>query len=375
MARILYGVAGEGFGHSSRSELLGQRLINAGHTVLFAASRKSYSYLKPTFQDAVQPVYGLSFYCRNGRVYPMRTLWQNIAGYPKGAAANRRLFADSVEPFEPDLVISDFEPFSAWWAQRHRVPCVSIDHEHVLTCCELDGERALWKERLLAQIVTRGYHTFADAYLIPNFFKAPVTNAHAALTPPVVRNIVLNQRPESGEHVVMYATGADEKMRQRILDIAQSFRRHRFYVYGFNRDLERGNCVFKKTSTDGFIRDLASCRGVIATAGFSLISECLHFRKPMLLIPLQDQYEQLLNTFYVEKLGLGQRSDTLTGECVGSFLSNLDTPLKTHPLVEYPDNEKFFSIVDNTFKHIGFDLNLCGSSPKRALCRRSQIRA
>ena len=31
MARIIYGVAGEGFGHSSRSHLIGQRLIDAGH--------------------------------------------------------------------------------------------------------------------------------------------------------------------------------------------------------------------------------------------------------------------------------------------------------------------------------------------------------
>lgn len=39
MAKILYGVAGEGFGHSSRSELFGRRLIEAGHEVMFAASR------------------------------------------------------------------------------------------------------------------------------------------------------------------------------------------------------------------------------------------------------------------------------------------------------------------------------------------------
>ena len=46
MARIIYGVAGEGFGHSSRSHLIGQRFIDAGHDVMFVGSQKSLLYLK-----------------------------------------------------------------------------------------------------------------------------------------------------------------------------------------------------------------------------------------------------------------------------------------------------------------------------------------
>jgi len=33
MARIIYAVAGEGFGHSSRSHLIGQRLLEANISV------------------------------------------------------------------------------------------------------------------------------------------------------------------------------------------------------------------------------------------------------------------------------------------------------------------------------------------------------
>jgi len=39
MAKIIYAVAGEGFGHSSRSHLIGQRFIDAGHDVMFAGSQ------------------------------------------------------------------------------------------------------------------------------------------------------------------------------------------------------------------------------------------------------------------------------------------------------------------------------------------------
>ena len=46
-------------------------------------------------------------------------------------------------------------------------------------------------------------------------------------------------------------------------------------------------------------------RSWIATPGFSLISACLHFRKKMLLLPIQGQYEQMVNAYYVQKLRLG----------------------------------------------------------------------
>ncbi|MHC5088901.1 MAG: hypothetical protein ACYSOT_04735, partial [Planctomycetota bacterium] len=55
-------------------------------------------------------------------------------------------------------------------------------------------------------------------------------------------------------------------------------------------------------------------------------------------------------------------SDTLTAECVESFLVGLDRGARPGRRVAYPDNEKFFSIVDDTFSRIGLDLNLCGTN-------------
>ncbi len=361
MAKILYGVAGEGFGHSSRSELIGQRLVEAGHQVVFAASQKSYNYLKPTFNRKVRPVYGLSFYYDDGRVHPLRTVIQNINGLREGIGTNRRLFSKFANNFKPDVVISDFEPFSAWWAWANRVPCVSVDHEHLLTCCELDKEPTFWRERFLANAVTRGYHTFADAYLILNFFQTPIKNKRATLVPPVIRQKVQQFNSEKQDHIVMYSTDGGAAMQDRLFEMVRSFKNHRFFIYGFNEDRTMGNCVFKKTATEGFLTDLSACRGVIASAGFSLLSECLHFQKPMLLVPVKDQYEQILNAYYIEKLGLGHRTNTISQDSIKRFLTDIDSlPKERESAVEYPDNERFFQLFDQTFTTIGAPLDLCG---------------
>ena len=59
MAKVVYGVAGEGFGHSSRSQLIGQKLIDGGHEVIFVASEKSYAYLQQYFGGKVKEITGL----------------------------------------------------------------------------------------------------------------------------------------------------------------------------------------------------------------------------------------------------------------------------------------------------------------------------
>jgi uncharacterized protein (TIGR00661 family) len=358
MARILYGVAGEGFGHSSRSELLGEHLIKTGHEVLFAASRKSLAYLQPTFREQIREVYGLSFYYRNGRIHPLRTVLQNLSGYRKGFMTNFRLFSEIASQFRPDLVISDFEPFSAWWAWRNNVPCVSIDHEHLMTCFKFETAQLSWKEQAMAHLVMRGYHTFADAYIVLNFFQASAVNKAAYMVPPVVRRRVLQVAPSVGEHVTVYSTDHSEPTLNHILEICSRRRNQRFFIYGFNRSAEMGNCVLKLTSTDTFLNDLASCRAVVATAGFSLLSECLHFRKPMLLMSIKEQYEQAINAYYVEKLGMGRRTERLTYESLQNFLNHLQTFRFDHPQALLPDNSRYFSHLQTTFAKFGFDLDL-----------------
>ncbi len=359
MAKILYGVAGEGFGHSSRSELIGQALIDAGHDVIFAASQKSHSYLRSTYGKRVREVFGLSFYCRGGRVHPFRTVLQNLARLPNGLITNQHLFSKVVGKLKPDVVISDFEPFSAWWAWANKVPCISIDHEHLLTCCQMDQEPNSRKERWLAEAVTRGYHTFANAYMILNFFKTPIKNRRAVLVPPVVRTRVTQFQPENKEHLLIYSTDSSPEMRHQIAETVQAFQDYPFFVYGFNEDGEEGNCIFRKKSTEHFLADLASCRAVIATAGFSLLSECLYFRKPMLLSPVQDQYEQILNAYYIEKLQLGCRMNRINRTSIQAFISALERfPKPDENLVEYPSNSRFFELFNQTSERLGFGFHI-----------------
>ena len=345
MAKIIYAVAGEGFGHSSRSHLIGQRLIDAGHDCIFVGSQKSLLYLKQYFGERVKEIFGLSFAFVDGRIDKSETLKRNLLKLPEGNRQNDELFKKHFEPFGPDLVISDFEPFSAWWAWRNRVPFISIDHEHVLTLCKLEHTRGNWFSRITASVVTECHYVGAVAYIIVNFFDAPLRVDSAVLAPPIIRPVVCSLKAEEGEHILLYSTtGEDEEQLREVLD---KFGEQKFYVYGFDKSAEYKNCIFKERSTEGFLADLAGARGVIASAGFSLISECMYLKKKMLLLPLAGQYEQIINAHYVQKLGLGILSDKLDEVILARFLDELDKPMSSDERIIWPDDDKFFEILQS----------------------------
>lgn len=353
MAKIIYAVAGEGFGHSTRSHLIGQRLIDAGHNVMFVGSKNSLLYLRQYFgppKADVKEIFGLSFAYDNGYVDPIRTLKKNLVKLPKGHRRNVELFKKHFEPFEPDLVISDFEPFSAWWAWRKNIPFISIDNEHTLTLCELEHPAKNWFSRMTASMVTRCHYIGAATYIIMNFFRAPLRIDSAVLAPPIVRPIVCALRPVEGEHILVYSTtGTGEDQLRQVLG---KFGGQKFYVYGFNKSAEHKNCIFKNRSIEGFLADLASARGVIASAGFSLISECMYLKKKMLLLPVAGQYEQIINAHYVQKLGLGISAGKLDEPVLARFLDELGKPMPTDERIIWPDNDRFFQILQQVLNKL-----------------------
>src|SRR3979411_1700976 len=122
-----------------------------------------------------------------------------------------------------------------------------------------------------------------------------------------------------------------------------------FVAYGFGRegnDRNAGNILFKKPSLDGFLADLVAAKAIIANAGFSLVTEALHLGKPYLAVPVEHQFEQIFNAYWVDKAGYGAYWEELNKERVESFLFNL--PHFREKLAGYPrqGNQALLQKVD-----------------------------
>jgi len=65
----------------------------------------------------------------------------------------------------------------------------------------------------------------------------------------------------------------------------------------------------------------------------------------MLLLPLAGQYEQIINAQYIEKLSLGISAENLDEPAIARFLEELDKPIPSDEKIIWPDNDKFFDIL------------------------------
>jgi uncharacterized protein (TIGR00661 family) len=339
MANILYGVNGEGAGHSTRAKEVLNHLVAKGHKVHVASFDRGLQNLKADFD--VTEIYGFRFAYVNNRVRYKRTIAKNLITVPQ-AAKSLTFLKHLCQDERIDLIITDFEPLTCHIGRKLRIPVISIDNQHCLTNAVVSYPKQYRSDAAAAKIVTKLMTPHARAYLVISFFTAPIRKRNTFLFPPLLRQEILAATPTEGDHVLVYVTSPAPALAKLLASV-----RGRFIAYGFGREGTEANIVFKKPSLDGFFHDLTSARAIIANSGFSLVTEALHLRKPYLAVPVSHQFEQIFNAYWLQKSGYGTYWEQLNKERIDSFLYNL--PHYREFLADYPrhGNQALFEKLDS----------------------------
>ncbi len=345
---ILYGVPGEGMGHATRSKVVIDYLLKQ-HNVQVVSSARAFQFLNKSFPGRVHEIKGFHFAYKNAQVSKTGTFLLNLKSAARNLLFNFTEYLHLHKSFKPDLVISDFESFSFVYAKQHRLPIISIDNMQVMDRCILDIEipKEERKNYALAKGIVKAKVPGAKHYFITGFFDAVLRKKNTSIVPPIVREAIINAKPEKGDHILMYQTSSTlasvKEVLHKIGDIT-------FYVYGFNKDERDGNVIFKTFSEEGFVKDLASAQAVIANGGFSFISEAVYLKKPVYSFPLKNQFEQFVNAAYIDKLGYGRHFENLTADNLKVFLYDLNIFKKNLSTYKQNGNEMLFRMLDEEIK-------------------------
>jgi uncharacterized protein (TIGR00661 family) len=279
-------------------------------------------------QFDVTEIYGFRFAYVNNRVRYKRTIAKNLITVPQAAKSLSRL-KDLVTEWKTDLVITDFEPLTCHIGHKLDLPVISIDNQHCLTNAVVSYPKQYRRDATAAKLVTRLMTPRANAYLVISFFTAPIRKRNTFLFPPLLRQQILDATPTESDHVLVYVTSPAPALAKLLGSV-----RCRFIAYGFGREGQEGNILYKKPSIDGFFADLTRARAIVANSGFSLVTEALHLGKPYLAVPVSHQFEQIFNAYWLEKSGYGAYWEDMNKERVESFFYNL--PHYREALAKYP---------------------------------------
>jgi uncharacterized protein (TIGR00661 family) len=347
--RILYGVVGEGMGHATRSRVVLEHLLNAGHEVRVVVSGRAHRFLHERLQHhknfSIEEIHGLTLSYFGPGVDRSKSLFENLRKAPKGVKKNIKVYREVAESgFRPELVISDFESWAALYALNHRIPVISIDNMQIINRCNHDKVITSGKgfDYSLAKLAVKIKMPGAYHFLITSFFFPELRKKYTTIVPPILRPEVLAAKREPGNHILVYQTAPSNQL----LIPALKKLPYRFRVYGMGREGSEGNVTLCSFSETGFLDDLRTAKAVIAGGGFTLLSEAVSLHVPVLSIPMTRQYEQELNARYIEACGYGTWSAHLDTDTTSQFLERLDQYASALQSYTRHDNSMLFGCVD-----------------------------
>jgi uncharacterized protein (TIGR00661 family) len=318
---ILYGVPSEGMGHATRSKVLIAELLKE-HNVQVVTSDRAFTFLDESFPGHVHEIKGFHFAYKNAAVTKWGTLKQTLKTAPENLITNFHKYRELHTSFQPDIVISDFESFSYFFAKYHNLPIISVDNMQAINRGQMDiliPENEKGNHRLSKNIVKIKVPD-CNHYFITSFFPFELQKPDTTIVPPIIREQIIRAEPKRGEHILVYQTSATQK---NLVHILNEVKNEQFHLYGFNRSEIIGNVTLMPFSEERFVEDLAGARAIIANGGFSLLSEAVYLGKPVCSFPIRSQFEQYLNAAYIDKLGYGRNFAEFTPDAVKAFIYDI----------------------------------------------------
>lgn len=283
--RILYGIQGTGNGHISRArEIIPYLKEHCDIDILISGTQSDIAmnqHIKYRFN-------GLGYaYGRHGKIDISRTLVQAKIG---------RLIRDirNVPVNDYDMIISDFEPISAWAGKLAGKHVVAMSHQASF----LSNKSPRPSNRnAFAEGIFRHYAPCNSAV---GFHFKQYDNF---IQKPIIRKAIRELTPTWNDHITVYLPAFHHDALVNILHQLPETRWDLFSKHT-HVSFESRNVTIRPIDDTMFVRSLETCQGLLTGAGFESPSEALFLGKMLMVVPMSMQYEQQCNAKALRMMGV-----------------------------------------------------------------------
>lgn len=347
---VLFIVTGVGYGDSIRSHAIIKALLkhNPSTKIMVAAYDNSYNYFKDKYRTVKIAGYKLlgmslkfrvlSFISNN---YVLPYTWFSVSFKLRNL----------VKDFKPDVVVSDFEPAGIILGRMLRKPSVVV----------FAYDPSLFKEfkhknnkLVIEAMYFQRLYSLADVAIIPSLLGKKQSKDYCYVNPVVITKPselpserVLMRRLNLKRPPVLVMLGGSSfgvNLARRLMRVVKNFDED-FIIFGSNVKLPQRKNVKHFLFKPNFVEYLKVCKGVITLGGNLTLSECVAYRKPVLVFPIKDHVEQALNAYALRNAAMVKYDMKGLRKTVESFLKNLKSIRRKMPRVEPSGSEEVAAII------------------------------
>jgi uncharacterized protein (TIGR00661 family) len=316
--KVMFAVHGAGRGHMTRAIALNEMLDRRGHRVAAVLVGSNQTCALPVFfeQAFSVPVYHVAspgFTLKNARaISKTGTAAHFIGHFPAFGRSLVRLH-QVIKTVQPDLILNFLEPLMGFYnlLRPHRIPVLTVGHQLMIEHPQFAKVREFAVERFGMRQYVR-LASARSARLALSFYPAPdIPGRRLVVCPPILRRQLFELLPgATGKHLLIYLLNHGYT--------PEIIRWHEKYPYisihcfydkpgAPAEDFYDEKLVFQRIHGDKFLSLMASCRAVACTAGFESVSEAAYLGKPLLMVPVEKDLGQYVNSRDAEQAGLGIR--------------------------------------------------------------------
>jgi len=332
MGKFIFTVQGEGRGHLTQAISLTQVAREAGHEVVGYAvgsfqGRKVPAFFKEFIGDTplIQYESPSINYGKGKSVQLGKTAFQAFRRFRTywNSACQLQEFIDELQP---DGLVNFYESITGLYFLKtgSKLPCMSVGHQYLLLNRHFQSISEKKLDQFLLNLNTK-ITAIGSQKLVGLSFRPMASDElnHISVVPPLLRQEIRALQPEQGERWLVYLTHfrlADEIMAwsnknpEIQLDCFwDNPARREEYAYS-------ENLTFYPIDAEKYLQKMQGCKGLISTAGFESVAEAMYLGKPVMMVPVPNHIEQMINAYDGELSGAGIAARTFDLDVFKGYL-------------------------------------------------------
>jgi len=327
--KILFIVTGVGYGDSKRSHAVINEFLKRDKNtkIKIACYDKSYDYFKNKF-----PVIKITGYKITGKKMKFKAGSFLLRNYflPFSWVYYLGKLKKEVREFNPDVIISDFEPMGSVLSMLIKKPCIFIFGYNPELFEEIPNKNAVtyFESKYLERIYRTSKHV-----LIPSFSQKK-SKRYTTINPilfeeedklPNQKDLMKKLNLEKQPIIVMLGGSQfGRALSKKIINVASHLQHEDFIIFGAKLKLRKRKNITYYKFKENYLEYLKVSKAVITLAGQLTLTEAIAFKKPLMIFPIKNHIEQLQNAYLLRNNAYIKYDLIKMRKAICEFINNLD---------------------------------------------------